>query len=771
MQQSNLPNPANNPAQNPLHNPTPNPAQHNLQNLSQNLVQPPINTQGGRNPNQSRYKPKSLERRLIIGIFALIVAVQVLSIVISAVFLHNAHRAEMFSDLERYADNVARNFGNLADLQRITRLDSPYRLTAIDLQGEVLFDSALNSASLDNHLEREEVRNLLQGKSPKAIRLSQSEHKENLYFTRFVEFGTAQNNMDFTKSYPPPNPLRKGGGNKEKSTADLAGENIRSPSPCGRGLGRGICRNETKPQPNENLQGNMREDSEFKDNLAQEMPLQNKPQNLARKLILRVSKEKDSLLFYLKNFAPLFSTLLAFTVVASVLLGVLLTRKIINPIKAINLSHPIKTNPYAELHIFMQRISRQKKKIKKQLKSIKQGRAQLELMSNNISDGFVLLDSAGNVARCNARASAILGLKEGENAFSKFRAFEVAIKQSIDSSNEAFEITLGALFCYVVCMPIFVKSAKNGESLKSTNSAKNAQSLTPANATKSVESKTPKSTKPPLKAIVVLLFDKSLQKDILALRKEFSANVTHELKTPLSSILLSAEMLNSGLVAEGDKAEFIAKIYAESKRLLVLIEKILKISFLDESLEKNANVLEKECVDLAGVIGRILPSIEALGGQKGIKVECDLGEGSLDFAGRKSLESRGKNQDFKQIFEIVGIPALLEDMVYNLCENAIKYSGENGVVMISLKRENSDNSVVLSVADNGIGIALKEQERIFERFYCVDKSRSKNLGGNGLGLAIVKRIAKIHNAKITLKSELGKGSEFVIVFPALLRQG
>ena len=230
MQQSNLPNPANNPAQNPLHNPTPNPAQHNLQNLSQNLVQPPINTQGGRNPNQSRYKPKSLERRLIIGIFALIVAVQVLSIVISAVFLHNAHRAEMFSDLERYADNVARNFGNLADLQRITRLDSPYRLTAIDLQGEVLFDSALNSASLDNHLEREEVRNLLQGKSPKAIRLSQSEHKENLYFTRFVEFGTAQNNMDFTKSYPPPNPLRKGGGR-------FALQKL--PSPCGRGWGWG----------------------------------------------------------------------------------------------------------------------------------------------------------------------------------------------------------------------------------------------------------------------------------------------------------------------------------------------------------------------------------------------------------------------------------------------------------------------------------------------------------------------------------------------------
>ena len=642
------------------------------------LASSSTNTQGGQNPAKARYKPKSLAGRLIIGIFALIVAVQVLSIVISAVFLHNAHRAEMFSDLERYADNVARNLSNLADLQRLTRLDSPYRLTVIDLQGEVLFDSALNSASLDNHLEREEVRNLLQGKSPKAIRFSQSEHKENLYFTRFVEF----------------------------------------------------------------------EDSEFKDNLAQEMPLQNKPQNLARKLILRVSKEKDSLFAYLLNFAPLFSTILLFTVVASVLLGVLLTRKIIKPIKAIDLSHPIKTNPYAELHIFMQQISKQKKKIKKQLKSIKQGKMQFELITKAMNEGFLVLDSTGKISQSNAKALSMLGASPNENVFEKNSAFASAIKESIDSSNQTFEITLGEYFCYVVCMPIFVKSAKNGESLKSANSTKNAQSLTPANATKSVESKTPKSTKPALKAIVVLLFDKSLQKDILALRKEFSANVTHELKTPLSSILLSAEMLNSGLVAEADKGEFVAKIYAESKRLLVLIEKILKISFLDESLEKNANVLEKERVDLAGVIRQILPSVESLAREKGIQcefVECEL-----------SSQNQG--------YEIVGIPALLEDMVYNLSENAIKYSGENGVVKISLKRENSDNSVVLSVADNGIGIAPNEQERIFERFYCVDKSRSKNLGGNGLGLAIVKRIAKIHNAKITLKSELGKGSEFVIAF-------
>ena len=272
------------------------------------------------------------------------------------------------------------------------------------------------------------------------------------------------------------------------------------------------------------------------------------------------------------------------------------------------------------------------------------------------------------------------------------------MQNSIDSNNESFEIALNEYFCAVICMPIFVKST--------------------------------------LKAIIILLFDKSTQRDILALRKEFSANVTHELKTPLSSILLSAEMLSNNLVAECDKAEFIAKIYAESKRLLTLIEKILKISFLEEA------GLEKECVNLSNIIRQIMPSIEILAREKGIKcefVECEVGTQ-----------------------EILGIPALLEDMVYNLCENAIKYSGKNGVVKVILGYENG--GVILRVADNGIGIAPNERERIFERFYCVDKSRSKNLGGNGLGLAIVKRIAKIHNATIEVQSELGKGSEFEIFF-------
>lgn len=549
---------------------------------------------------------------------------QAISIAISAVFLNESHKDEAFADLEQYANILSESLWANLSLDSLINapnvVDSHYRISIIEMDGKVIFDNKIDIAKLDNHLHRAEVQNLLQGKSQKVARLSDSELKENLYFTRFIR-------------------LDLGAVSKGKS----------------------------------------------------------------QNCILRVSKDKDSLFAYLKNFTPLFATLLIFSAIISVALGILLSKKILNPIKNIDLSHPIRTNPYAELHIFMQRISKQKKKIKKQLKRIKQGKMSFELITKNMNEGFLVVDSLGNITQCNAKALQILKTTQNSNIFSQNPKFGNAVQNSIDLGNESFEINLNEYFCTGICMPIFVKSM--------------------------------------LKAIIILLFDKSTQRDILALRKEFSANVTHELKTPLSAILLSAEMLMGGLVAEDDKDAFIAKIYTESQRLLILIEKILKISFLEEV------AVEKERVNLSNIIRQILPSVEALAKEKGIKcefMECESGA--------------------IQGFEILGIPALLEDMVYNLCENAIKYSGENGAVKIILKCDK--NAVILRVADNGIGIAFDEQERIFERFYCVDKSRSKKLGGNGLGLAIVKRIAKIHNAKIAVHSKLGKGSEFVVTFPA-----
>ena len=605
----------------------------------------------------------------MVAIFALIVLVQMLSIAISAVFLNESHKGEMFADLEHYA----KSFGKSLNLRSNALLakDSHYRISVIDLNGNVIFDNKFDIKTLDNHLEREEVQNLLQGKRPKAVRLSDSEHKENLYFARFI-IDNATLRANNSKS-----------GESKKST-----ESMKS----------------TKPQ----------------------------------NLILRVSTDKDSLFSYLRNFMPLFITLLLFSAIISIILGIFLTYKILNPIKNINLSHPIKTNPYAELHIFMQQISKQKKKIKKQLKSIKQSKLQFDIITKNMNEGFLVLDSTGNITQSNAKAMQILRLtpyNQHINIFALMSDFTHAIKESIDSSNQTFEISINEYFLQVICMPIFIKDR--------------------------------------LKAIIILLFDKSLQKDIFELRKEFSANVTHELKTPLSAILASSEMLCNGLVLDKDRDEFIARIYSESKRLLTLIDKILKISFLDSSLERSANCPQKERVNLSNLIANILPNLQNLAKDKDIKIDFEnLGSRDSRFANLDSKEMQSldlpiTNRDLEksQNFEVLGIPALLEDMVYNLSENAIKYSPKGSQVAITLKSDK--NSIILNIRDNGIGIAPSEQERVFERFYCIDKSRSKKLGGNGLGLAIVKRVAKIHNAQITLNSELGKGSEFVITFLAI----
>lgn len=569
-----------------------------------------------------------------------------LSIAISAVFLHESHKSEVFADLEHYA----KSFGESLNMPYIALLakDSHYRISIMDLNGNVIFDNKCDIKTLDNHLQREEVQNLLQNKSPKATRMSNSEHKENLYFARFIA-----NNGEFGES------------NESKSAESVKSQN----------------------------------------------------------LILRVSTDKDSLFSYLLNFMPLFITLLVFGAILSIILGITLTRKILNPIKNINLSHPIKTNPYAELHIFMQQISKQKKKIKKQLKSIKQSKLQFDIITKNMNEGFLVLDAQGNITQSNAKALQILRLtpyNQNINIFALMSDFTRAIKESIDSSNQTFEISINEYFLQVICMPIFIKDK--------------------------------------LKAIIILLFDKSLQKDIFELRKEFSSNVTHELKTPLSAILASSEMLCNGLVLDKDRDEFIARIYSESKRLLTLIDKILKISFLDSTLEKGSNSPQKERISLSNLIANILPNLQNLAKDKDIKISTnDLGKHDSQIAIRDICEVE-KSQNF----EVVGIPALLEDMIYNLSENAIKYSPKGSEVSIALNSD--ENSVILSISDNGIGIPPSEQERVFERFYCIDKSRSKKLGGNGLGLAIVKRVAKIHNAKISLNSEVGKGSEFIITF-------
>ena len=221
------------------------------------------------------------------------------------------------------------------------------------------------------------------------------------------------------------------------------------------------------------------------------------------------------------------------------------------------------------------------------------------------------------------------------------------------------------------------------------------------------------------------------------IRREFTANVSHELKTPLTSISGYAEIMKNGMVKEEDVARFSDKIYGEAQRLISLVGDIIKLSRLDE------NVIEekKERIELFALCETIISSLESAAQKRNI---------TFSLNGGKS--------------EILGIPRIVEEMIYNLCDNAIKYNSENGEVIVSVMQTATE--VVLSVSDTGIGIEKEETDRVFERFYRVNKSHSREIGGTGLGLSIVKHGAAVHNAKISVDSQVGKGSTFTITFSA-----
>ncbi len=219
------------------------------------------------------------------------------------------------------------------------------------------------------------------------------------------------------------------------------------------------------------------------------------------------------------------------------------------------------------------------------------------------------------------------------------------------------------------------------------------------------------------------------------LRQEFSANVSHELKTPLTSISGFAELMAQGTVPPEKVAEFSADIHQEAQRLIALVEDIIKLSKLDE----DAVLPERERIDLYELAQDVLDSLQPVARQNEISLEL-LGEHA----------------------EIEGVWQLLNEMVYNLCDNAIKYNHPGGKVTVSVEKE--EDQVKLSVEDTGIGIPDADRDRVFERFYRVDKSHSTQIGGTGLGLSIVKHGAQYHNAKVSLQSGLGEGTTVTLTF-------
>ena len=397
-------------------------------------------------------------------------------------------------------------------------------------------------------------------------------------------------------------------------------------------------------------------------------------------------------------------------VLALVLSGVLasrLSRQITKPINNIDLENPRLDDAYEELFPLVGRLREQNRTISRQMEALSRRQREFAALAENMSEGVLLLDSRYNILYSNQSAYALLG---GEEEKPESLRQETCRKEIWEAAGRAL-------------------AGCHAESLMRAESHIFEILANPVTANGQVT------------GVVVLMVDVTEREERESLRREFSANVSHELKTPLTSISGFAELMKEGLVEADKMREFAGDIYKECGQLIALIDDIMKLSRLDEAAE---NEVAPESVDLYDLSQDILESLQPAAAKRSV-----------------SLHLEGEKQT------ILGVWRILHEMVYNLCDNAIKYNKDGGSVTVQVTGE--AERVTLAVKDTGIGIPKGQQDRVFERFYRVDKSHSRRVGGTGLGLSIVKHGAQYHNALISLESEPDVGTTIAIVFPRNMR--
>lgn len=395
--------------------------------------------------------------------------------------------------------------------------------------------------------------------------------------------------------------------------------------------------------------------------------------------------------------------LLWVVVLALVLSGILasrLARQITKPINSLDLENPRLDETYEELFPLVSRLREQNRTITRQMDDLSRRQREFTALAENMSEGVLLLDSKGNLLSGNQSAYALLG--QGERP---------AVLRPDNCRREIWEAAEKAL------------AGRHAETLMTADTRIFEILASPVAANGQVT------------GAVILMVDVTEREERESLRREFSANVSHELKTPLTSISGFAELMKEGLVEPDKMKEFAGDIYKECSQLIALVDDILKLSRLDEGSQE----LATEAVDLYALSGDILENLRPMAAKRNI-----------------TLRLEGDHQI------IQGVWRILNEMVYNLCDNAIKYNKDGGRVTVRVS--GTGESAVLSVADTGIGISKGQQERVFERFYRVDKSHSRRVGGTGLGLSIVKHGAQYHNARLVLDSEPGTGTTITLTF-------
>lgn len=440
-------------------------------------------------------------------------------------------------------------------------------------------------------------------------------------------------------------------------------------------------------------------DSRYSDTLTEQTTYY--ARRLADGTVLRISISHDTVLALLLDMLQPVLIVAVIAIVLCALLARRVARRVTEPLNQLDLDHPLENEAYEELSPLLNRISVQRKQIKDQLSNLKQKTDEFQQITGNMNEGLVLLDNKGVILSINPAAEALFETDDscvGNEFLTVDRSHEVsaAIQRARDQGRSG------------------LVAARNGREYRFNISRIESGGV--------------------VVGAVLLAFDVTEMAAAERNRREFTANVSHELKTPLQSIIGSAELLENGLVQSEDVPRFVGRIRGEASRLVSLIEDIIRLSQLDERTE-----MARESIDLLDVAEEVAAGLQSTAESKNV---------TLSVTGKAAV--------------IEGVRRLLYEIAYNLCDNAIKYNVAGGSVTMSVTEEGE--KVLLTVRDTGIGIPAEHHSRIFERFYRVDKSHSKASGGTGLGLSIVKHAAQYHGAEVDLQSAVGEGTAIIVRF-------
>lgn len=554
-----------------------------------------------------------MTRKIFQSIIAVVISVLLLSLALITGVLYNHFETTMLDQLRTTAQFAEQG----VEQEGMAYFDSLHaqncRVTWIAADGTVKYDNRSNLKTMENHADRQEVREAMENDSGTSVRRSSTLSEHTMYYAKRLSDGT----------------------------------------------------------------------------------------------VLRLSMSQRSVLFLMGGMlSPLVFIFLAACLLAGVL-SYRVSKKIVKPLSEIDLKHSEQVETYDELSPFLQRIASQNREIDARMAEIRKQQQEFSMITENMSEGLFVVDRNYQILSYNKSAMQIFGMdprQEHENllAVNRSEGFRNAVDSALKGRHTQENLELNGrvyqIIANAVCQPDFAED---------------------------------------MVGAVILVLDVTEKEAQEQYRREFTANVSHELKTPLTSISGIAEIIRNGIVKPEDIPHFAGKIYDESQRLITLIGDIIKLSRLDE----NQVPMERETVDMLEMARNVVQQLSSVARKSGVTLVANGTHG-----------------------QVQGVRQVLGEMVYNLCENAVKYNRAGGRVWVDVQQV--ADHVVLRVKDTGIGIPAAEQGRIFERFYRVDKSHSKAVGGTGLGLSIVKHGAALHHATISVSSEPEQGTEITLTFPA-----